>query len=308
MQDKATTQPCAVYEEPPGSERNERRTLVVVGFTAIMMVVEIVVGTLSGSLALTADGWHMATHVGALGLSAFAYRFARTRARAQHFTFGTGKVGALAGYTSAIFLIGVAVLMIVEAVERTLSPVPLRFTEALPVAVLGLLVNVVSAKLLNPDGGLHTDDDHAGHHDHNIRAAYFHVVADALTSVLAIVAIVGSHYAGLTMLDPLAAVVGGGVIIYWGISLCRNAASQLLDVVSSAEIEQSIRTQIEALADSRVVDLHLWSLGAGRLGCIVSIVARNPRPVAEYRTAILQAIPIDHLTVEVGYPSQHKAA
>jgi len=250
----------------------------------------------------------MATHASALGVSAWAYWFARTRAQAKSFTFGTGKVNALAGYTNAIVLALVALLMMVEAGKRLLDPVPIHFAEALPVAILGLLVNLVSVKLLDL-GGHEAEYGHGPDpHDHNLRSAYFHVLADTLTSVLAIAALVGGWYAGLVVLDPLMAIVGGLVILHWSVGLCRGSAYQLLDVVSSAEVAHTIRAQVEALDDARVADLHLWELGPGRLGCIVSLLASAPRPVEEYRAAILEAAQVEHLTVEVARCPHHEAA
>ena len=286
----------------PAVAQHERRTRWVVGLTAPTMGVELVGGTLTQSLALLADGWHMATHAGALGLTALTYWFARTRAQTQTFTFATGKVNTLAGYTNAIVLALVALLMMVEAVTRLLQPVQVAFDEALPVAALGLFVNLASIKLLGPGDG-HTD--HAGNHDHNLHSAYLHVMADALTSVLAIFALLGGRYAGWVFLDPLVAMVGGMVILRWSIGLCRGTAVQLLDAVPSVEETKTIRSTLEALDDTRVVDLHLWELGPGRRGCMVSVVAGVPRSLEDYRVAILTAVPIDHLTIEVAQCPHH---
>jgi cation diffusion facilitator family transporter len=296
-----------VHEVIPAINAHERHTRWVVALTSGMMVVELVVGAWTGSLALTADGWHMATHAGALGLSAFAYWFARTRAPATRFTFGTGKVNALAGYTNAIVLALVAVFMMIEAGKRLLHPIAVHFAEALPVAVLGLLVNVVCVKLLDLDD-TNEKSPHAGHHDHNLRSAYLHVLADTLTSVLAIAALVGGQYAGLVSLDSIMAVIGSLVILRWSLDLCRGSALHLLDASSSTEVAQTIRTQIESLDDARVIDLHLWDFGPGRLGCIVSVMARAPRSIAEYREAILAAVRVAHLTVEVERCPHHDAA
>ena len=290
-----------------GARESERRTWAVVGLTAVMMVLELAVGAWSGSLALLADGVHMATHVGALGLSGLAYWFARTRAKDESFSFGTGKVYALAGYTSAITLAATSVWMIAEAIARLLHPSPIRFDDALPVAVIGLLVNLASAKLLDhghhhahpddthahPDHGHAADhEDHHGHghghghghdhvhvhahhdhqhrdhehHDHNLKAAYLHVVADALTSVMAIGALLAGRYFGLNWLDPAMGVVGGVVIVKWSIALVRSSARQLLDVVPRAEAMAAIRECLETDGDTRVADLHLWELGPGRMG------------------------------------------
>jgi cation diffusion facilitator family transporter len=304
MHDEFAERSCSVHAVVPAVNPHERRTRWVVTLTSGMMIAELTIGTWTGSLALTTDGWHMATHAGALGLSAFAYWFARTRAHTKNFTFGTGKVNALVGYTNAVILAFVAVLMMIEAGTRLLHPVPVQFAEALPVAVLGLLVNVVSMKLLDPD----EESPHVGHHDHNLRAAYVHVLADTLTSILAVAALVGGQYAGLVFLDPVTAMIGSLVILRWSIGLCRGSVLHLLDVSSSAEVAQTIRARIESLDDARVVDLHLWDLGSGRLGCIVSVMASAPRSVADYREAILTAVRVEHLTVEVERCPHHVAA
>ena len=295
----------------PSLDRNERRTWMVAAITAGMMVVEIVTGTLTHSLALTADGWHMATHAGALGLSALAYWYARTRSRAESFTFGTGKVYALAGFSNAIVLVLVAALMIAEAARRLIVPEAVQFAEALPVAVIGLVVNVVSALLLDPhhdkgsaeNAGDHAHHDHGhhdhGHHDHNLSAAYLHVAADAVTSLLAIGALLGGRYFGLRFLDPLTAILGAVVILKWGFGLCRTTGLQLLDAVPAPGVAASIRSKLESIDDARVVDLRLWELGPGRRGCIVSIVTSTPRPLGEYRAAIFAAARVALLTVEI---------
>jgi cation diffusion facilitator family transporter len=287
---------CSARTLSPVVDRNERRTRWVVGLTAAMMVVELVAGTLTQSLALVADGWHMATHAGALGLAALAYWFARTRAQAEYFTFGTGKVNALAGYTNAILLALIAVLMLIEAGKRLLQPVEINFAEALPVAVLGLGVNLVSVKLLEPEK---EHGQHRGADDHNLRSAYTHVLADTLTSVLAIAALLGGQYAGLVFLDPLKAIVGSLVILRWSVSLYSGSARQLLDIADSSQVPTAIRQAVESLDDARIVDLHMWEIAPGRRGCIASLVTSTPRPLDEYRTAILAVAPVEHLTVEV---------
>jgi len=308
MHDEVAERLCPVYALSPAVTQHERRTRWVVGITATMMVAELVVGTLTRSLALTADGWHMATHAGALGVSALAYWFARTRAQAKHFAFGTGMVNVLAGYTNAIVLALVALLMMIEAGKRLLDPVSVNFAEALPVAVLGLLVNLTSVKLLDLDEPETEHGRVVGVHDHNLRSAYLHVLADTLTSVLAIAALLGGRYAGLVFLDPLMAIVGGLVILHWSIGLCRGSAHRLLDLVSSDEVAHAIRTQVESLDDARVVDLHLWELAPGRLGGIVSILASEPRPVAEYREVISAVARVEHLTIEAERCPHHEAA
>lgn len=342
MNDHALTEHAHHEELTPRAEAGERRTRWVVGLTVAMMVGEIVAGNLTGSMALTADGWHMATHAGALGLALFAYWFARTRAGSRHFSFGTGKVHALAGFASAIVLAVVALWMGFEAATRLLDKPAVHFGEALPVAVIGLVVNLVSAWLLGGAGHEHThghdDHDHHDHHghdhhghdhrdhddhdhahadapdrddavrkpgvkvgatDHNLRAAYIHVLADALTSVLAIVALVAGYYTNAWYLDPLMGVVGGVVIARWSFGLCRDTAAQLLDVVPSTEIAERIERSLEADGKARVADLHLWELAPGRRGCIVAVVAAEPRAVEHYRKLILAEVDLAHLTVEV---------
>lgn len=286
---------------------HERRTRWVVALTLAMMVAELAVGYATRSLALTADGWHMATHAGALGLSALAYWFARSRARSSAFSFGTGKVHALAGYTSAVTLALVALWMLSESVRRLLDPQPIAYAQALPVALLGLFVNLVSVKLLHSDDHHH---DHAhehhdhhhdhDHHDHNLRAAYFHVLADAMTSLLAILALLGGRYFGWAFLDALMGIVGGVVIARWSYGLCRGAAAQLLDVVPSKHLAESVRTRLEtSFEETRVVDLHLWSLGPHARACIVSLAARSPRSPNAYREALAAVAEFEHLTIEV---------
>lgn len=269
------------------------------------MIGELIVGYLTNSLALTADGWHMATHAGALGMAATAYWFARTRSRESAFSFGTGKVHALAGYTNAIVLAVVALWMMYEAVSRLAHPLPIAFGEALPVAVIGLLVNLASMKLLHVehDHDLGHDNDHdhdhGGRGDHNLRAAYVHVLADAFTSVLAILALVGGRYLGWRFLDPLMGIVGGVVISRWSYGLCKGAVRQLLDVVPSAELAARIRDHLESVPGTEVVDLHVWEIGPKACACIASVVAARPRTPLEYAELLRCAEGLAHITVEV---------
>ena len=304
-------------DEDQFNKTGERRTLFVIALATAMMIGEIVVGNLTGSVALTADGWHMGTHVGALGLTLVAYWYARTRAGHDSFSFGTGKVYALAGYTSGVLLALVALLIAKEGVEHLIDPEPVKYTEALAVAVLGLVVNGVSALVLGT--GHHHGHDHGDSHDHahghdhghkhdkpeagtldfNMRAAYIHILADALTSLLAIAALSLGAWANLWFLDPAMGFVGGAVIIWWAVGLCRQASRQLLDVVSSPSHELVVRQRLEAIDDVRVADLHVWELGPGRRSCIVSLVTAQPRDVAFYRDRVLDALPIAHLTIEI---------
>jgi cation diffusion facilitator family transporter len=297
------TRLCHRADAGPSTEAQERKVRVVVGITVAMMLAELVVGFASGSLALIADGWHMGCHAGAIGLTALAYWFARTRARHAGFAFGTGKVHALAGFTNAVVLIGIALLTIAEGGRRFFEPVHVELREALPVAVLGLVVNVVCAALLQHDHDHDHGDAEEGHghahHDHNLRAAYLHVLGDALVSIGAILALVGIRIFGWTILDPIMACISSAVILRWGIGLCRTAGRQLLDVSGSAELMARIRARVEQIGDARVVDLHVWEVGPGRVACIVSLVTSAPRPLAIYQAAVCEVTAIEHLTVEI---------
>jgi cation diffusion facilitator family transporter len=287
-------------------ERHERRTWMVVALTAITMVVEIIAGSWFNSMALLADGWHMATHAGAMGLSALAYRFARRHARNPRFTFGTGKVGDLAAYSSGVIL-GIAALIIGwESLERFARPLPIAFDQAILVAVLGLVVNFVSAAMLWTRGHSHAHDhahhhghDHTHHADHNIRAAFLHVVADALTSVLAIVALVAGRWFGLVWLDPLMGLVGAAVILHWSVGLMRATGGILLDMEAGGDLASRIRAQIEAKAGDRVADLHVWRVGPGHFAAIVAIVTDQATDAAALKTSLKARYPLAHLTVEV---------
>ncbi len=292
---------CTVHEAPPVQAKGESRTRLVVGITAVMMVLELIAGWWSHSLALLADGWHMGTHVGALGITAIAYWYARTRAGQTQFAFGTGKVYALAGFTSAGLLLLVAIGVLIEAVGRFVTPEPVAFMEAFPVAVLGLAVNLVSALLLGDSG--HDHHDHGPgehhHHDHNLRAAYLHVVADALTSVLAIVALLCGRYLSLPWVDPVVAIIGALVILKWGASLLKECSRQLIDLDPSTKDRDQVKAALEAVEGTRVIDLHLWRVGPKQMVCVVSVASRAPKSLQEYKDLVLKAVPVDHLTVEI---------
>jgi cation diffusion facilitator family transporter len=280
-------------------DRHERRTWMVVGLTAITMVVEIAAGSWFNSMALLADGWHMATHAGAMGLSALAYRFARRHARNPRFTFGTGKVGDLAAYSSGIILAVAAVLIAWESLARLARPVPIAFNQAILVAILGLLVNFASAAMLWSRHGHDHGHDHVHHADHNIRSAFMHVVADALTSVLAIVALSAGLWFGAVWLDPLMGLVGAAVILHWSIGLIRDTGSILLDMEAGGDLAARIRTEIESKDGDRVADLHVWRVGPGHFAAIVAIVTRRATDAAELKMSLKAHYPLAHLTVEV---------
>lgn len=287
--------------------RNERRTWIVIGLTAVMMVGEIVAGVLFGSMALLADGFHMATHAGALAIAAVAYLYARRHAHDARFTFGTGKLGELAGYSSAVILAIIALLIGFESVVRLTAPVAIRFDESIAVAVLGLLVNLASAWLLHDGGHHHHDhgehDDHRhrhahGHQDHNLRSAYFHVLTDALTSVLAIIALLAGRLYGWLWMDPLMGIVGGIVIARWSWSLLRGAGAVLLDTMPDSALSERIRHAFEQGGD-RVSDLHLWRVGPGHMAVVASVVSDRPQAPGYYK-AKLEGLPqLSHITIEV---------
>jgi cation diffusion facilitator family transporter len=288
-------------------DANARRTLGVVGLTTVMMVGEIMAGYLTGSMALLADGFHMATHAGALGVAAAAYAFAKRHARSSRFTFGTGKVGDLAGFSSALLLGVVALAIALESVLRLLEPRPVIFGSAILVAVLGLAVNLASALLLG-HGHDHGHEHGHGHHDHhhygplgrqgdnNLRAAYLHVLADALTSVLAIVALLAGRTLGWVWLDPAMGIVGAVVIARWSWGLLRDSALVLLDA-SDPDLEEEVREQVEGAGDARITDLHLWRVGPGAHAAIVSVT--GPVDVEVVRRRLQPVHELAHVTVEV---------
>jgi cation diffusion facilitator family transporter len=255
-------------------------------------------------MALLADGWHMGTHVAALSIALFAYRYARRHSDNPFFSFGTGKVGSLGGFASAVALAVVAVLMGLESVERLVFPQTISFDEAILVATAGLAVNLASAWLLRgqPHGHHHHDHDHHNNHhhrDHNLRAAYLHVLADALTSVLAIVALLCGKALGWTWMDALMGIVGAVVISKWSLNLVRQTSGVLLDGTADEVLMRDIRGAIEADADNRIADLHLWRIGPDSFAAIISLVTHQPRDPSYYKTLLRDFTRLGHTTVEV---------
>lgn len=296
------------HEFDAGNPLAERNTWRVVGLSAVMMVIEIVAGWWSGSMALLADGWHMSTHVAALGITAGAYWLARQYARDARFAFGTFKIEVLGGFASAIILSMVALLMLVESIERLFSPHSIHYEQALAVAVIGLVVNLVSVWLLG-DGhaGHHHGHDHDHdrdsprdqHHDLNLRAAYVHVLADAATSVLAIVALLGGKIWNWAWLDPLMGIVGAVLVGVWSIGLIRATSRVLLDREMDHGLVAAIREAIESDGQSHVSDLHLWRVGRSHFACILAVVSREPRTADVYREQLRAHEQLVHVTVEV---------
>lgn len=332
-------------------QRNERRVWMVIALTASMMVAEIVAGTWYGSMALVADGWHMATHASAMLIAAAAYMYARRHARDRRFTFGTGKLGDLAAFASAVLLALIALMIGWESALRIVEPVEIGFNQAIGVAVIGLLVNIASAWLLKEEHhhghghhhghshGLekshshgpqkshshdhgkahshghhshshsehaHDHHDHAAHthhqpaaHDNNLRAAYLHVIADALTSVLAIVALLAGKYYGWLWLDPAMGIVGALVIAKWSLGLVRQSGAVLVDAGGEGEtLSGEIRSLMEKGTD-RITDLHVWQVGPGHFAAIVALAARNPEKPEDYKARLKPITALSHVTVEV---------
>jgi cation diffusion facilitator family transporter len=294
-----------------GHEINERKAWAVILLCGGMMLVEIVGGLMFGSIALVADGMHMSTHAGALLLAALAYSYSRKHLTDSRFTFGTGKFGDLAGFSSALVLAMIALLIGYEAVIRFFAPVAIHFAEAIPIACLGLAVNLASVWLLSAGHHGHRHDHHghedkadqhqeqgAAGQDNNIRAAVIHVVADAAVSVLVIVGLTFARLFGWLWMDPLAGIVGACVIASWSYGLIRDTGAILLDMTPDRDVMQGIRQVIEAEGD-RLGDLHLWRLGPGHLGAIVSVTTPNVRTPGFYRKLLARFTSLSHVTVEV---------
>ena len=315
----------------------ETRTRVVIAITATMMVVEIAAGVLFGSMALLADGLHMASHAVALGINAYAYAYARRHAHDAAYSFGTGKVNTLGGFTGAVLLAAFALLMASESVQRLVVPVAIAFDQAIGVAVLGLVVNGASMLILRHEhghthGGAHSHehaqrhahdhdhgDDHVhGHdhdrgaedlrepalragagHDHNLISAYLHVLADALTSLLAIVALLAAKYFGLTWMDPFMGLVGAVLVARWSLALLKATSGVLLDRSAAPETCASIREAIERVDGNRVVDLHVWCIGLNLYSAALTVVTPVPRSPEHYKSLLPEGLDIVHATVEV---------
>jgi cation diffusion facilitator family transporter len=291
----------------------ESRTLIVITITTLMMVVEIVAGIVYGSMALLADGLHMASHAAALTINAFAYIYARRHAHDARFSFGTGKVNTLGGYTGAVLLAAFAIAMVGESVARLVAPVPIAFDQAILVAVIGLVVNGASVFILghhrHPEAehGLedeleehaHYHDSHYHEHDHNLVAAYLHVLADALTSVLAIFALLAAKYFGWVWADPAMGIVGAVLVARWSIGLLHTTSVVLLDRQGPDELRALMTRRLEADPDDRVADLHLWAVGPQIYSAVVSIASHAPKSPEHYKRLIPKRLGIVHLVVEV---------
>ncbi|TWD32560.1 cation diffusion facilitator family transporter [Vibrio crassostreae] len=297
------------------NQQGEKRTFYVLLLTVITMVVEIIAGTIYGSMALLADGWHMGTHAAVFGITLFAYRYAKKHADSERFSFGTGKVSVLGGYTSAIALGIVALLMLVESVHRLFNPQAIQFNEAIIVACIGLTVNVVSMFLLgdhnhnhnhNHDHG-HSHSEHKGHshdnqhdghhHDHNLRAAYMHVLADTLTSLLAIVALLFGKFYGWNWLDAAMGMVGAVVIAKWTMNLMKQTSPILLDENIDQDYRDSVTETLTPYAS--VTDFHMWKVSGHHYSAAITLESNSDKTVSEYKQMLAKFDKINHLTLEV---------
>jgi cation diffusion facilitator family transporter len=281
--------------------QGERRTLQVLALTVVTMIIEIMAGFVFNSMALTADGWHMGTHAAAFSITIFAYRYARKHARNPRFSFGTGKVGVLGGFASAVGLVVVAVLMSIESLHRLFDPQEIRFNEAIGVAVLGLIVNLASALLLK---GAHHHHGHSpdhghSHEDHNLKAAYFHVLADTLTSVTAIIALTFGRVFGWVALDPIMGIVGALVIARWAVGLIRETSGILLDSSVDPEVCKSIRSAVETDGILRVTDLHVWAVAPEHLAVVISVEAPLPWTPDAVKSLLSDIPHLVHINIEV---------
>ena len=281
----------------------EKRMLLIVVITAVMMVVEIAAGLIYGSMALLADGLHMASHATALGIAVFAYVISRRLASDRRFAFGVGKINSLAGFASAVMLLGFALVMVIESTDRLMNPLSIAFDQALVVAVVGLVVNGASAWVL-----ISTPHEHGhghDHHDHNLRGAYLHVLADAVTSLLAIVALLAGKYMGASWLDPAMGIIGAVLVARWSYGLIRDTSRILLDSQAEERHVVALRETIEEHSTDRVTDLHIWSIGHGIFAAEIAIVSDDPQSPDHYRSLIPSNLKIVHATVEVHRCTKH---
>lgn len=279
------------------TEKAEKRTMIVMIMTGSMMIIEIIAGSIFKSMALLADGWHMGTHMTAFLIAVIAYYYARKYRSNPRFSFGTGKIGVLGGFSSSLLLIVVAVVIIYESIQRLLNPANIRFTEALIVAIIGLIVNLISASLLK-DEHSHSGHDHL--HDKNLRAAYLHVVADAFTSVMAIIALLCGLFLNIKWIDSLMGFVGSIVILIWAYGILKDTIVVLVDYIpKSCDLIEEIKKAIETDEETKIIDLHIWQVAAEKYAAIISIYAKNPKKVEEYFKVVNIHEELVHVSIEV---------
>jgi cation diffusion facilitator family transporter len=297
---------CQIHDYSPDRGTAERNTRRVIALTAVMMAVEVTAGWRFHSMALLADGWHMGTHVAAFLIAAFAYAMARRHRGDRSYSFGTGKIDVLGGYTSAVILGIVALFMSVESLERLFEPLAIHYNESIGIGLVGLCVNVASALMLKHGHGHghshgHDHGHSHGHHpeDLNMKAAYVHVIADAVTSILAISALLAGKYLRWVWMDPVMGIVGSVVVAQWSWGLLRDTSSILLDRTPETDLGDEIRRAVEADEGASIADLHVWPVGVGQFSAIVSIVAREPRTPEHYRTILAEHEELRHVTIEI---------
>ncbi len=284
---------------------SETRTIIVILITASMMCIEIVAGLAYGSMALLADGLHMASHTAALSISAYAYYFARKRAHDRSFSFGTGKVNSLGGYTGAILLLIFALMMVYESIHRLLKPEDILYNQAILVAVIGLIVNGASMLILGHDEHHHHGHDHHGHdhhgHDHNLRAAYLHVLADTLTSFLAIIALLAAKFYAWNWMDPIMGIIGAILITKWSIGLLKQSGNVLLDRQGPDHLVKSVEKVIKSMPSKpEIVDLHIWLIGPNIFSAAITVLANEEKCIGcLIKSEIKNISPIVHTTIEV---------
>lgn len=284
------------------NKRAEMRTFIVLVLTFFTMILEVSAGMYWQSMALLADGWHMATHVAAFMITIFAYRYSRKHADDQTYSFSTGKVGVLGAFASSVALVVIALMMMIESGERLINPRVIHFNEAMGIAGFGLFINVLCALLLKDQHKKgHDDHQHHGHshHDHNLKAAYLHVIADALTSVLAIIALSLGKYYGWIWLDPIMGIIGALIITRWSYSLVKETSPILLDESIDSNLSKAITEKIESDADNRIADLHIWRIAPNHFAVILSIVTHYPQPPEHYKGLLKNFHKLSHITVEV---------
>ncbi len=305
MQDKSLIQWEHSHDFGSDNHHRENKVKIVFWLTTIVMILEIVAGTLSGSMALLADGWHMGTHSAAFLITIFAYSYTKKNANNRAFSFGTGKVNFLGGFASAVALAIVALMMAIESVQRLLDPQLIHFNEAIFVAIIGLTINILSVFVLHDDHHHeHHNHDHSHHHkhdhDHNMKAAYFHVLADTLTSVLAILALLTGKYFGWTWMDAIMGIVGAAVISKWSYGLIKESSSVLLDKSVSTQLYEKIAQTIMHDHDVIIHDIHVWKVSAADHAAIISLSSDKPETVKHYKTLLQHHYPqLRHITIEI---------
>lgn len=299
MQNESSIQWQHSHDFGIDNSHNESKVKIVFWLTTVIMVLEIAAGTWSGSMALLADGWHMGTHSAAFLIAIFTYSYAKKHSDNREFSFGTGKVSYLGGFASAVALAIVALMMAIESIQRLVEPQAIHFNEAIFVAIIGLLVNIASVFVLHDDEH-HHGEEHEHHHDHNMKAAYFHVLADTLTSLLAIVALLTGKYFGWIWMDAIMGIVGAAVISRWSYGLIKQSSEVLLDKSACSSSLTKVIDAVKAQNETIIYDIHCWKIAPGHHALILSVASRNPLEPSEYKQLVKQCLPtLSHISVEV---------